>query len=1820
MKLKLKRIAAMLLVVAMVLGMMPAVFGSTGNFTDVHDDAWYAEYVQKVTDQGYMNGVGNNKFDPEGTTTRAMAVTVLYRLAGQPPVGGPSTFTDLYADWYANPIAWAQKNGVVNGVTATTFCPDQNVTREQLVTMIWRYYGNPAPEGTLAGFADAAIVNEYAREAFAWAIGKDIINGMPKGEDMILAPLDYATRAQFAKIIVAAVGCTHEWGVANIIKEATCGAAGEASYTCTLCGETKTEEIPATDKHTWDEGKITTAPTCKEEGVKTYTCSVCGGTKTESVEKTNEHIYVDGKCSVCGKPKPQKPYVLTDTLTAGDKVVIVAAAKNMALSATYNGFYNSAVAVTPVDGQLDNPAEDIVWTVGVEGDYYTFSYGDQKIGMADSYSSMPLGEVHNTWQVLPAKTEGAFYLFNVGRQVYMEYYETNSNWSGYYNNAAEELFALNFYVQSDAHKHTWDEGKVTTAATCAKEGVKTYTCTECGETKEETIPATGKHVDANKDNKCDTCGKGMTVPTDLVAIYNVAHGAVMTTETSVYTSSSGSVKDQLVAATATLADGKLTSDATNVALFKMETNDAGITTFITADGKYMEADGTNIRFVDAPNQNTEFVLDEVEGGYYIRLANYKYQDTKDQYIEYYTSKNVFTCYGMGTDTTMYVFAFYPMESGECEHDWVETETVEPTCSTDGKTVYICSKCGATDEESIPATGVCVDNNGDNKCDDCGNSILPSPEDFVLTDTLKDGDQVVIVAAAKNMALSATYNGYYNSAVAVEPVDGVLANPAEDIIWTVGVEGDSYTFSYNGQKIGMADSYSSMPLGEVHNTWQILPAATEGAYYVFNVGRQVYLEYYEKNSNWSGYYNNSDEALFAMNFYVKGATPPPAEEEVVILYTNDIHTYINNEGLKYSNVAALKAELEAEGKTVILVDAGDHVQGTAYGSMDNGETIIKLMNAAGYDLATLGNHEFDYGMARALELVGKADYPYVSANFYHEKNGVKGETVLDAYKIFELEGKKFALIGITTPETFTKSTPAYFMDENGNYIYGIAGGETGAELYADVQAAINAAKAEGADYVIALGHLGDDPASKPWTSEELIANVTGLNAFIDGHSHSTVVGKQVSDKSGKKVLLTQTGQYLDAIGMMTIKGSSITTALITEYANADEEVKAIESAWAKTVDELLGEVIAQSEVDFRISDDAGNRLIRKQETNLGDFCADALYYLFDVTEGLGVDIAIMNGGGIRANMPAGDISYNSAKTVHTFGNVACLIEVSGQQILDALEWGAKNVGVGENGGLLHVAGVTYEIHSYIPSTVQQDDKAVWAGAPTGEYRVKNVKIGGEDLDLTKTYKMAGYNYTLRDLGDGFAMFGGAVNVKDYVMEDYMVLANYIKSFPNGTIKANNSVLGADYSNINGEGRIKIVAEGETCTDHSWDDGVTTEPTCTADGKTVYTCTKCGTTDVETIPATGVHTYENGKCTGCGKPEPSNDLVAIFNVINGAVMTTEVSIYNSKEQLVGAPATLVDGELSTAAENVALFKVETNDAGITTFVTEEGKYMEADGSNIRFVDEPTANTEFILDEVEGGYYIRLANYKYQDTKDQYIEFYTSKNVYTVYGMGSDTSMYIFNFYPVGGEKPHVCTWDNGVVTKAAACETTGVKTYTCTDCGATKEETIPATGHTDANADNYCDTCNKQLGGTPDPGTLADGKYVIAAYVDGKYYAMANDFNGKVNGVEITVTDGKVSAADAAGYVIDLGTSGSGRTIYGANGYLGYASSTNMAFVADPYVWNIAEGTEAGTWNVVASTADTRALLYQAGNYHRFGAYALSNLSKAEYSAVVFLPVA
>ena len=549
-----------------------------------------------------------------------------------------------------------------------------------------------------------------------------------------------------------------------------------------------------------------------------------------------------------------------------------------------------------------------------------------------------------------------------------------------------------------------------------------------------------------------------------------------------------------------------------------------------------------------------------------------------------------------------------------------------------------------------------------------------------------------------------------------------------------------------------------------------------------------------------------------------------KSDVTILYTNDVHTYIDKQSpkLTYAAIADLKQSYQNAGKDVLLVDAGDHVQGTAYGSMDEGASIIKLMNAAGYDVATPGNHEFDYGMDRAKAIMKEADFPYLSCNWVDLRTTLR---VLPSVKVFVRGGRRIAFVGVTTPETFTKSTPAYFMDKaQRKYIYDIQGGEDGKKLYDAVQKAIDKAKLL-ADVVIGLGHLGVDPSSSPWTSEEVIAHTSGFDAFIDGHSHTVMENKQVQDASGKAVTLTQTGSYFANVGEMTIAADgTITTKLIPTHEGMDAGIASMQTGWVNTVDDMLGEKIAVGDSDFYVSDPAtGKRRIRSAETNLGDFVADGIYTYFNEVEKLHCDVAIMNGGGIRADVPAGDWTFKTCKQVSPFGNVACLMSVTGKQIQDALEFAARFAGEDgkENGGFLQVAGATYEIHTDIPNTVQTDEKNVWIGSATGTPRVQNVKIYDKasgsylPLDPGATYALAGMNYTLRNLGDGFAMFDGAELIKDYVSEDYLVMSTYAMIFDGADaaglphLSSANSPLAAypgyllNYEQPYGAGRITIL---------------------------------------------------------------------------------------------------------------------------------------------------------------------------------------------------------------------------------------------------------------------------------------------------------------------------------------------------------------------------------------------------------------------------------
>lgn len=523
------------------------------------------------------------------------------------------------------------------------------------------------------------------------------------------------------------------------------------------------------------------------------------------------------------------------------------------------------------------------------------------------------------------------------------------------------------------------------------------------------------------------------------------------------------------------------------------------------------------------------------------------------------------------------------------------------------------------------------------------------------------------------------------------------------------------------------------------------------------------------------------------------------QDVVVLFTSDVHCGVD-QGFGYAGLAAVRDSLEAAGNHVLLVDNGDAIQGEPIGTMTTGEAIIQLMNAVGYDIAIPGNHEFDYGMDRFLELTEKANFPYISANFNKE-----GELVFAPYVVKDFDGVQIAFVGVTTPKTITSSTPKYFQDDEGNFVYGFMQDESGEKLYEAVQTAVDNAREEGADYVVAMGHMGNEAECSPWTYADVIANTTGIDAFLDGHSHDT---DQVAmaNKDGEDVLRAACGTKLAGIGYLRIAvDGSISTGLYTwnndvalpELLGLENDISiAVDEAVAE-LDEKLGEVVAKTDVELTINDPVAVmedgtpvRIIRNAETNLGDLCADAY------RDQSGADIAFVNGGGIRVSIPAGDITLNDILSVHPFGNAMCVVEATGQQILDALEWGARSV-PGENGGFLQVSGLTYEIHTYIESSAKADENTMFAGVE-GEYRVKNVMVGGEPLDLEKTYTLASHNYMLKNGGDGFNMFMDCNLLQDEVMLDNQVLINYIT----GTL---GGVVGEQYADPYGEGRIVGVAE-------------------------------------------------------------------------------------------------------------------------------------------------------------------------------------------------------------------------------------------------------------------------------------------------------------------------------------------------------------------------------------------------------------------------------
>ena len=505
---------------------------------------------------------------------------------------------------------------------------------------------------------------------------------------------------------------------------------------------------------------------------------------------------------------------------------------------------------------------------------------------------------------------------------------------------------------------------------------------------------------------------------------------------------------------------------------------------------------------------------------------------------------------------------------------------------------------------------------------------------------------------------------------------------------------------------------------------------------------------------------------------------PAGKDIVVLYTNDVHGAAADKTLGYDGLAAYKKDMLKTTDYVSLVDAGDFVQGGTINTLSQGQETVTIMNKVGYDVVTVGNHEFDWKIPQLLKLMGGLTAKVVSCNFMDLKTG---KPVFDAYTMLTYGSVKIAYVGITTPESYTKSTPGYVEDAQGNAIYGLCEGSTAADgtnLYKQVQATVDAAKAAGANYVVALGHLGIEGTTEGLKSTDVIANTTGIDVMLDGHSHETIPSMTAQNKDGKNVLLSSTGTGLAAIGKLVIKSDgAMTTELVTDYTAKDADTTALIKSINDKYAGITGAAVGESKVTLPISVN-GKRIVRNADSALGDFDTDALRSV------MGTDVAFTNGGGLREAIKAGPLTFGDVLKLHPFGNTIVSARVTGQQLLDALEMGAR-LYPQESGGFLHASGLKYTIDSTVPSSVQTDAKGVFTGV-SGAYRVKDVQVLDKAantykaLDLAKTYTLAMNSYNLMYRGDGFSMFKGAAILQDTGVLDCEVVQQYIAGALKGVI--------------------------------------------------------------------------------------------------------------------------------------------------------------------------------------------------------------------------------------------------------------------------------------------------------------------------------------------------------------------------------------------------------------------------------------------------------
>ena len=486
-------------------------------------------------------------------------------------------------------------------------------------------------------------------------------------------------------------------------------------------------------------------------------------------------------------------------------------------------------------------------------------------------------------------------------------------------------------------------------------------------------------------------------------------------------------------------------------------------------------------------------------------------------------------------------------------------------------------------------------------------------------------------------------------------------------------------------------------------------------------------------------------------------------QIVILHTNDVHGAIAG----YAKVAALKDAYEAKGAYVLLMDAGDFIQGDPTVSVSEGATAVELMNMAGYDVVSMGNHEFDYGYENMKTLAATAEFPIVDANvLYNGKVAFEDNVVFTAP-----DGTKIGVFGLDTPETATKAHPAKiqgvtFLAED--------------KLFDCAKKQVAALEAEGCDYIVCLGHLGIDDESTGNRSIDLLKKVSGIDVFIDGHSHSTLgevtAAAEAAGIAGTAI--TSTGTKLENVGVVTINGESIsaTVTALADLTAEDADIAARAAAIQKEIDDDYGTVFAKTEVALNGEKDPGNRT---EETNLGDLICDALVWGAK-KNGETVDAAVTNGGGIRASIAAGNITKKDINTVLPFGNTLGIVKVTGAELLEALE-ASTYCTPAAIGGFPQVSGIEFTVDT----TVAYDQGDLYPGStyygPKSIQRVTIETVGGKAFDPKATYSIATNDFMAAGGDTYYAFAAASVNYDLGIPMDEVVM-DYITTELKGVVTA------------------------------------------------------------------------------------------------------------------------------------------------------------------------------------------------------------------------------------------------------------------------------------------------------------------------------------------------------------------------------------------------------------------------------------------------------